>query len=158
MNFFLIGWLRCGHSTLVPSYMNRLRLAQDDSCPNCAQGPADTKHVLLLCPHAQQHRITHNNTESHTTTQNHTQKHRITHNIHSLEHLWTRPVEVSNFLLDTGIARGSHKHTRHFDKWARKTWEWPSSKASGAKQQLANSLACPDCLAVDQTVSFLTSA
>ena len=29
------GRLRCGNSTLVPSYMHRLGLVQDDSCPNC---------------------------------------------------------------------------------------------------------------------------
>ena len=81
-----LGWLRCGHSTLVPSYMHRLGLAQDDSCPNCGQGPAGTGHVLLHCP------LTHT-------------QHRITHYIHSLKHLWTRPVEVSNFLLDSGMVQ-----------------------------------------------------
>ena len=42
-----LGQLRCGHSTLVPSYMHRLGLAQDDSWSNCGQGPANTEHVVL---------------------------------------------------------------------------------------------------------------
>ena len=81
-----LGRLRCSCTTLVPSYMHTLGLAQDDSCPNyCGSGPVDTEHVLLHCPHIQQHRITHD--------------------IHSLKHLWTSPVEVSNFLLDSGMVQ-----------------------------------------------------
>ena len=49
-----------GDSGAVPSYIHRLGFAQDDSCPNCGQGPADTEHFFLHCPH------THN-TESCTT-------------------------------------------------------------------------------------------
>ena len=42
-----------------------------------------------------------------------TQQHRITHDIHSLEHLWTRPVEVSNFFLySIMVQRPTQTHTR----------------------------------------------
>ena len=72
--------LRCVHSTLGPSYMHRLgRLLSQ-----LWTGPADTEHVLLHCPHTQ---------------------HRIAHDIHSLEDLWPRPVEVSTFLLDSGLVQ-----------------------------------------------------
>ena len=75
-----LGRLRCVHSTLVPSYMHRLgRLLSQ-----LWTGPADTEHVLLHCPHTQ---------------------HRIAHDIHSLEDLWPRPVEVSTFLLDSGLVQ-----------------------------------------------------
>ena len=75
--------LRCGHHPALPVYMHRIGRAPDDSCAFCLGPPGSVEHVLLHCPHLQQHRDTHN--------------------IHSLEHLWTRPAAVVNFLRDAGV-------------------------------------------------------
>ena len=40
----------------------------------------------------------------------HTQQYRITHDIHSLEHLWTRPVEVSRLTKQGEERSTSHSH------------------------------------------------
>ena len=69
------GRLWCGHSTLVLSYMLRLGLAQDDSCPNCGQGPADTEHVLLHWLLIQQYSITY---DIHWSTSGPAQSKRVT--------------------------------------------------------------------------------
>ena len=77
--------LRCGHHTSLPTYMHRIGLAPDDTCTLCTQAEGSAEHVLLHCPTIQIHRDTHH--------------------IHSLEHLWTRPVEAMNFLYDAGIVQ-----------------------------------------------------
>ena len=78
--------LRSGHHPAIPAYMFRIGRAQDDTCTLCSAAEGSVEHVLLQCPTAQQHRDAHH--------------------IHSLEHLWTRPVEVLNFLRDAGVVRG----------------------------------------------------
>ena len=71
-----------GATLVQPLHTSPLIHAQARTC--CGQ-QFDTEHVLLHCPHTQQYWITHG--------------------IHSLKHLWTCPVEVSNFLLDSGFVQ-----------------------------------------------------
>ena len=75
--------LRCGHHPALPSYMHRIGRADSDSCVRCHADVGDTQHVLLHCPTLDTHRTRHH--------------------IHSLEHLWTRPVAVMQFLHDAGV-------------------------------------------------------
>ena len=75
--------LRCGHHQALPSYMHRIGRADSDSCVRCHADVGDTQHVLLHCPTLDTHRTRHH--------------------IHSLEHLWTRPVAVMQFLHDAGV-------------------------------------------------------
>ena len=77
--------LRSGHHPSFPSYMHRIERATDDTCTLCSDAEGTVEHVLLHCPEAQQHRHTHQ--------------------IHTLEHLWTRPEETINFLYDAGVVR-----------------------------------------------------
>ena len=73
---------RCGHHPALPAYMHRIGLSADDLC-SCGIEEGSAEHVLLHCPHLQHHRDTHG--------------------IHTLEHLWTRPVETISFLRDAGV-------------------------------------------------------
>ena len=75
--------LRCGYSTLLPSYLERIGVAESNQCLICQGAVGDTIHILLHCPSLQQHRSLHN--------------------IQSLEDLWTKPVEVVSFLRDAGV-------------------------------------------------------
>ena len=75
--------LRCGHHPALPSYMNRIGRAPADVCELCLAEPGTVEHVLLHCPTLQEARAHHN--------------------ITSLEHLWTRPTDVIDFLRSTGV-------------------------------------------------------
>ena len=82
--------LRCGHHPALPTYMHRIGRADDDLCHLCGQGPADVAHVLLHCPTTQQHRDTYH--------------------IHSLEDLWTRPVDCYGFLSTADVLQRPPTH------------------------------------------------
>ena len=75
--------LRCGHHPALPSYMNRIGRAPSADCVLCQAEPGTVEHVLLHCPTLQEARAYHN--------------------ITSLEHLWTRPTDVMDFLRSTGV-------------------------------------------------------
>ena len=74
---------RCGHHPSLPSYKHRIGRAQSDSCTWCNADVGTAEHVLLHCPSLHEHRHTHD--------------------IHSLEHLWSRPVQVAQFLRDSDV-------------------------------------------------------
>ena len=87
--------LRCGHHPALPSYTKRINLTDTDTCTLCNNAEGNLEHIILHCPHIQTHRLRYN--------------------IQSLEHLWTRPVEVYNFLHDAGVlqsTRTSPPHTK----------------------------------------------
>ena len=87
--------LRCGHHPVLPSYTHRINLSDTDTCTLCNQAQGTLEHVLLHCPHLDTHRNQYN--------------------INALDHLWTRPVEVCNFLHDGGVlqdTRTSPPHTQ----------------------------------------------
>ena len=69
--------LRCGDHPVLPSYTHRINLSDTDSCTLCNQAQGTLEHIILHCPHLD--------------------KHRDRYNIHTLYHLWTRPLEVCNF-------------------------------------------------------------
>jgi len=75
--------LRCGHHPSLPSYNHRIGRAVSDLCEYCSADSGTISHILTQCPTLQQHRTTHH--------------------IHTLEHLWTHPQEVSAFLRDIGF-------------------------------------------------------
>jgi hypothetical protein len=74
---------RCGHHPAIPAYRHRIGLEATDTCTWCGLAPGSTRHLLEHCAQLQQHRDRHN--------------------ITTLEHLWTRPVSVGNFLRDAGV-------------------------------------------------------
>ena len=77
--------LRCGHHTSLPHYMHRIGRAPTDTCSLCHAAVGTVEHVLLHCPTIQTHRDARN--------------------IHSLEHLWTRPAECLLCLKDAGVVQ-----------------------------------------------------
>ena len=54
---------------------------------------SNLEHIILHCPHIQTHRFIYN--------------------VQSLEHLWTRPVEVYNFLHDAGVLQSTRTSPPH---------------------------------------------
>ena len=85
--------LRCGHHPVLPSYTHRIHLSDTATCTLCNQEEGTLEHIILHCPHLDTHRNRHN--------------------IHTLEHLWTHPVEVCNFLHDGGVFQDTHTpHTQ----------------------------------------------
>ena len=75
------------------SYTKRINLTDTDTWTLCNNAEGNLEHILLHCPHIQTHRLRYN--------------------IQSLEHLWTRPVEVYNFLHDAGVLQSTHTSPPH---------------------------------------------
>jgi len=84
---------RCGHHPVLPSYMHRINLTDSDTCTLCNNAEGSLEHILLHCTHLQHHRNRYN--------------------IQSLEHLWTHPVEVCNFLQDGGVIQSTRTSPPH---------------------------------------------
>ena len=90
-----LSLLRYGHhpGPALPSYTKRVNVTETDTCTLCNNAEGNLEHIILHCPHI------------HT--------HRARYNIQSLEHLWTRPVEVYNFLHDAGVLQSTRTSPPH---------------------------------------------
>ena len=85
--------LRCGHHPVLPSYTHRINLSDSNKYTLCNNAEGSLEHILLHCTHLQHHRNRYN--------------------IQSLEHLWTHPVEVCNFLQDGGVIQSTRTSPPH---------------------------------------------
>ena len=70
--------LRCGHHTVIPTYMHRIGQMPNPDSPHCNSAEGTVEHLFSHCPALQVHRDFHH--------------------IHALEHLWERPEETVAFL------------------------------------------------------------